>query len=290
MKWVCWASVFFLLAWASPVENPLRKGCYKKGSGYIPSVVTSPLPSSYLRAEDVPVAYDPRNISGVNLMSVNRNQHVPQYCGACWAHGSTSALADRFIRLHAGAFPPTTLAVQVLLNCASDTGSCEGGDDLSVYAWIHQNGIPDESCQVYRAVDGTCRTAADYCKLCNSSGACAAISSYKRYYVGDYGSVSGADAIKKEIFARGPVSCSIDATDKFVAYRGGIYHETTFLPMPDHILSIVGWGKADDGTEFWIGRNSWGTFWGEQGFFRIQMHKNNLGIENDCHWAVPIDK
>lgn len=37
-----------------------------------------------------------------------------------------------------------------------------------------------------------------------------------------------------------------------------------------------------------IGRNSWGTYWGENGWFRIQMHHDNLGIEQDCDWGVPI--
>ena len=37
-----------------------------------------------------------------------------------------------------------------------------------------------------------------------------------------------------------------------------------------------------------IGRNSWGTYWGENGWFRIQMHHNNLGIEHECDWGVPL--
>lgn len=37
--------------------------------------------------------------------------------------------------------------------------------------------------------------------------------------------------------------------------------------------------------EYWIGRNSWGTYWGESGFFRIRMHNHNLGIEKDCSWG-----
>eukprot|EP01046_Picozoa_sp_COSAG06_P031749 COSAG06_NODE_3118_length_5830_cov_5.051649_5_plen_74_part_00 len=35
-----------------------------------------------------------------------------------------------------------------------------------------------------------------------------------------------------------------------------------------------------------IGRNSWGTYWGEHGWFRIVRGTNNLGIEANCDWAV----
>lgn len=56
----------------------------------------------------------------------------------------------------------------------------------------------------------------------------------------------------------------------------------------NHEISIVGWGEQN-GIKFWRGRNSWGSHWGEEGFFRIVRGSDNLAIESECSFAVPDD-
>src|SRR5262249_355308 len=147
-------------------------------------------------------------------------------------------------------------------------------------------GIPDDSCQNYLGGISVSKNncgAADVCQTC-LSGTCTAATP-TLYKVSQYGSVAGADRMKPEIFPRGPIGCGISVTSNFLNYTTGIYEEWLSWPSINHEIAVVGWGAGSDGTEYWIGRNSWGSYWGEEGFFRIKMYENNLGIETNCDWG-----
>ena len=59
------------------------------------------------------------------------NQHIPQYCGSCWAHGSLSALADRIKIARNGQGTDINLSIQYILNWGRFVGTCHGGSHHS---------------------------------------------------------------------------------------------------------------------------------------------------------------
>jgi len=94
----------------------------------------------------------------------------------------------------------------------------------------------------------------------------------------------------QEIYNRGPIACGVVANN-LLNYTGGIFDDKThWTPSDiDHDISVVGYGVGEDGTKFWTVRNSWGSAWGENGFFRVVRGVNNIQIETDCAWATPVD-
>jgi len=88
--------------------------------------------------------------------------------------------------------------------------------------------------------------------------------------------------MQKEIAARGPISCGIDAAP-ILEYTGGIADDAG--ESVDHVVSVVGWGTdASTKSKYWIVRNSWGQYWGEFGYIRVKF--GTLHLEDECAWAV----
>ncbi|RLO14029.1 hypothetical protein DYB28_007325 [Aphanomyces astaci] len=235
------------------------------------------------------------------------NQHIPSYCGSCYVHGALASAQDRikilnFKRGFTGA--DVMLGRQSFLNCGYGHGlgdGCAGGEPRDVFEFMKKFGLPDETCLPYNATDytkytwtanGTCPPDG-FCMNCmytNDSPVtpvCFPVTKVVRYRATAYGFVQGEAAMMKELL-NGPITCGISASIDFMDnYTAGIYADRSNAVDLDHDVEIVGWGIDKDGIKYWHARNSWGTYWGEGGFFRIVRGVNNLGIESDCIYVVP---
>jgi cathepsin X len=91
----------------------------------------------------------------------------------------------------------------------------------------------------------------------------AAVENYPKITISEYGSVRGDENIMSEIYMRGPVSAYINAYC-IEDYSGGInMYDTCSTHTTNHAIQLNGWG-TENGVDYWIGRNSWGTYWGEE--------------------------
>lgn len=89
----------------------------------------------------------------------------------------------------------------------------------------------------------------------------------------------------KQAVTNGPVSVAIQADQRvFQTYKSGIFDSASCGTQLDHATAVVGWG-TEDGQEFWIMRNSWGTTWGEAGYMRVAIEEGH-GI---CGIQMSVD-
>lgn len=257
--------------------------------------------------------FDWRDVNGQNFVTADLNQHQPYYCGSCWVHGSTSALNDRIKIMRGARFPDVVLSRQALMNCVPDPEGaglppgCHGGDPMMVHSFMHKHKVPDETCMSYSAMNQEC-TPLNVCRNCFRAmppdpkdpfkpGPCWGEPTFIGFGVSDYGKISGEAAMMKEIYARGPIACSFVTTPEFVAnytnnagvLKNNVYRDATKYNESDvdHIMEVTGWGETTDGTKYWVVRNSWGTYWGVAGWFKLERGTNSLLGESDCHWAIP---
>jgi cathepsin X len=167
-----------------------------------------------------------------NLLSWTKNQHIPTYCGSCWAQGTTSSLADRFNilnwkRMDNSEITPVALSAQVIVNC-HEGGNCQGGDPILVYDYAYKHGIPHASCEQYVAVNLDCNPI-DICRECippapesadeHTFQNCHPVS-HTKYYASSVRKFSGIHKMKAELAAYGPISCGINSTHEFGQYNG----------------------------------------------------------------------
>ena len=124
----------FAIAALIGVANALRRVSPDQPCSVKPEVLPEPkIKTPLTPVNAIPSAFDWGNVNGVNYLTNMRNQHIPQYCGSCWAHATTSALSDRIKIARNASWPDMNISPQVLISCETDTDGCHGGYHLNAY-------------------------------------------------------------------------------------------------------------------------------------------------------------
>jgi cathepsin B len=196
-----------------------------------------------------------------------RNQ---EQCGSCWAFGATEALSDRFA-IQGG--PNVVLSPQDLVSCDKPQNyGCEGGYLNLAWEYMQTAGVVSDMCYPYTSgngVDGACASQ------CTAAG-----QTWKPYKSQAAMSFNSVAAMMQEVYTNGPVEVAFSVYQDFFSYSGGVYKHVSGGLAGGHAVKLIGWG-TDQGQDYWLIANSWGTGWGLQGYFMILKGVNECGIESN---------
>jgi len=221
--------------------------------------------------EDLPQSVDWRTKGAVSPLKDQGD------CGSCWAFGSAEAVTSAYFIKHGGPLHP--VSEQFLMDCSWGYGNnaCYGGSHSSSYDYVISVGgtWPLESEYPYKMNE-------DFCHANSTSTWKSPIKLVNFNYV------IGEHALMDALANHGPVAVAISTVPftAFSFYSSGIYSNPLCNPLiPDHIVVVVGYG-TENGVGYWILKNSWSKFWGEDGFMKIARAWDDCGVAT--MGALPI--
>lgn len=188
-------------------------------------------------------------------------------CGSCWAFSATGAI-EGANAIATGSL--VSVSEEELVTCSSADG-CNGGLMDEAFEWVLDNGgIATEEKYPYESYSGT-------------SGSCDTKleGEEKTVTIDGFADVEPySEAALMEAVSKQPVSVAIEASAwDFQLYAEGVYNGTCSSDPYDinHGVLLVGYG-SENGVNYWIVKNSWGSSWGDTGFIRMIRNGSPFGI------------
>ncbi len=213
-----------------------------------------------------PIPHLPSSISWTG--DCNHSVREQLECGAGWAFAVAGMLSD--ICCHQQGHDYGWLSPQELISCDEKSHGCDGGWPTVAVSYVNTvKGLVPDECYPYtgqkESCPATCKNGNDWEK----SHVCNCIGGYKR--------CEGVQEIKT-CLQKGPITLAMGICRSFYAYGGGIYIcdcRNKYLGI--HVIEIVGFGSHP--VCYWLGKNSWGPKWGEDGYFKIACKE--CGIDGE---------
>jgi C1A family cysteine protease len=222
-----------------------------------------------------PAALDWRN-NGGNFVTSIKNQDS---CGSCVAF-ATIASVESQIKILRGASYVTDLSEAHLFYChaRSEDRNCGYNNDPKggwwperAFSFFKSQGVTEDAYYPYTAGDQNC------------SGRLNGWDSHLTKITG-YSKIDGINAIKEHVATKGPVAACFSVYDDFYDYKpGDVYRHDTGDFKGGHCVCIIGYNTAG---EYWICKNSWGTIFGDSGYFKIAF--GQCGIEGEVYGVTGI--
>jgi C1A family cysteine protease len=212
----------------------------------------------------LPGVYEPARLPAPTVISTPvradrfEAPHTPirdqSNCGSCYAHGAIASYEGW--QLAKGL--TYDLSEQWFMMKAKEIGpygGCEGWYLDTSMNLLKDDGVANESDCRYLAYESACTSGSPVHKI------------------GSWASTTDASTIKNAL-QTGPVYVGFAVYNDFFNYSGGYYTYTSGGLAGYHAVAIVGYD--DQGFKV---KNSWGTGWGESGYFRILYKEMNTSVQ-----------
>jgi C1A family cysteine protease len=243
--------------------------------GYIPG----PLDLSHMTGAKVPWGYKRvRAPAQYDLRSLGKLTSVKDQgsCGSCWAFATYGSFESVLLPTESLDFSENHMKN----THGYDWGYCDGGNGYISTAYLARwSGPVYESDDPYDPSSGTSPPGLSPRKHVQDV-----------LIIPDRGGPLDNDNIKQAIMDYGAVYTTM------YMYNGAPYYNSTYhtyyfngSSSSNHAVAIVGWDDNFSRTKFsltppangaFIIKNSWGTSWGEGGYFYISYYDSNIGAEN----------